>query len=721
MGNSDGMANIRGVAAMLHPKNVVVIGASDKPGNWSMRVWRNLNRYKYPNPIYPVNPIRDEIWDRTCYRSIAGLPETPDHVIVMVPAKHVATALREAGKAGARSATVFASGFGEVEGAEGKRLAAELGAAIADSGLAVSGPNCLGNWSAPASLMTQPDDRLHSTRMGPVAIVGQSGGILMSIKRTLEERGVDCGYMVTSGNEAGLNSADYISYFAEADGVRAIVSYVEGLRGDPQRYIDAVAKARAAGRPVIVLKLGASPDGRKAALAHTGALAGSLEAFDAVAGAVGAIRVRNMDDVVEAVEYVVHAKLPAGPRAGAITLSGGMRGLLLDAGHAHGVRFEQLALATTAKLEKILGVGTIIGNPLDAGFAALTSPQALFQSVEALLDDPAIDVLLVQEELPRGAATAGKESNMRTINEIAARAKKPVGFVSMISHGCTDYSREFREGVRNLPFLQECDKTVRVLSAIARGATQRPVVRAARMQTPAQKSALQLLKDWRGPQTLDEVTSKAILGAYGIAPPREELARDEAHAVEIAQRIGFPVVAKAVSPALPHKSDAGGVIIGLDTADDVAAAYRHIVAAVAKLDPAPALDGVLIARMERGGVELVLGAHRDPEVGMVMLFGAGGVDLEVERDVALAALPLDEAAALGLVDRTRIAHRIAGSRGRAALDRKALAAALVGLSDLVTDAGSLIQSVDVNPFLLRESGGVALDGLIVLQGSSRPA
>lgn len=704
----------RGVEAMLHPRNVVVLGASDKPGNWSMRVWRNLNRYKYPGPIYPVNPGRDDIWDRTCYRDLASLPEPPDHVIVMVPARHVAAALRDAGKAGARTATVFSSGFGEVDTPESRRLAVELVAAIGESGLAVSGPNCLGNWSAPASLMTQPDDRLHSDRMGPVALVGQSGGILMSIKRTLEERGIDCGYMVTSGNEAGLTSADYISYFAECPGISAIVSYIEGIRGDPQRYMDAVAKARAAGRPVLALKLGASPDGRAAALAHTGALAGSLEAFDAVAGAAGAIRLRNPDDLVEAVEYVVHARVPAGPRAGAITLSGGMRGLLLDAGHEHGLTFEKLAPSTLARLEKILGVGTIIGNPLDAGFAALTNANALFESVEALLDDPAIDVLLVQEELPRGAATASKEGNMRTINEIAARAGKPLGFISMISHGCTDYSRQFRETVRNVPFLQECDKTVRVLAAIARrpagGPSKAP---SQRRPNAAQQAAVERLRQWSGPATLDEVTSKAILAAYGIAGPREQLARDADEAARFAREIGFPVVAKAVSAALPHKSDAGGVVIGI--ADDPAlrAAYDRIVAAVGRLDPAPRLDGVLVAELVQGGVELVLGAHRDPEVGPVMLFGAGGIDLEAERDVALGALPLDEAGALDMISRTRIARRIAGSRGRAPLDRAALVTALIGLSELMADAGDLIQSIDVNPFLLREHGGIALDALIV--------
>ena len=402
MGQGGSLAAQRAkVEALLNPKNIVILGATDRAGNWASRVWRNLKRYDFPHPIYPFNPGRDSVWDTRCYRNFAELPEAPDHLVVLIPAAAVPDALADAAKAGARSATVMTSGFDEAEAAA--ELTMRLKRVIAETGLAVSGPNCLGNLHAPSHLMTMPDDRPQKLARGPVAIIGQSGGIAMAIKRTLEERGLDTGSAITSGNETGLTTADYIAYFASLPEVKIIVSYLESVR-DAGAFLSAAREARAAGKPVVVVKLGASDQGRAAALAHTGRLAGSMEAFDAVAGAAGVMRVRNLDAVVEAVEYLVHAPLPTRGGLGAITFSGGLRGLLLDAAEAHGLKFSTLSPATIRRLESLVSVGTIIGNPLDAGFAALTSQDAYLRCIETLLADPGIDTLLLQEELPRGPA-----------------------------------------------------------------------------------------------------------------------------------------------------------------------------------------------------------------------------------------------------------------------------------------------------------------------------
>ena len=583
-------------------------------------------------------------------------------------------------------------------------------AVIAETGIAVSGPNCLGNLHAPARLMTMPDDRPQKLAAGPVAIVGQSGGIAMAIKRTLEERGVDTGSVITSGNETGLTTADYIAYFARQPQVKAIVSYLESVH-DPDAFLAACRAARAAGKPVVVVKLGASDAGREAALAHTGRLAGAMAAFDAVAGAAGVIRVRNLDAVVEAVEYLVHAPLPKGAGLGAITFSGGLRGMLLDAAAAHGLRFSPLAEATRRRIESLVAVGTIIGNPLDAGFAALTSQDAYLNCIETLLGDPGIDALLLQEELPRGPGTERKEANLKAVNAIAARAGKPIAFVTMISHGLTDYSRSLRSELPNVAFLQEIDKSLAAMrSVIAHAGIARAKISLA---APPQKPKPQLAKVLsRAGGALNEVESKALLKAYGIALPKESVARSEKEAVALATKIGFPVVAKAVSAALAHKTEAGAVMLDLKSGKEVRDAYRRIMAAGKRARVA--LDGVLIAEQMSDGIELVLGVHRDPEMGPVILFGAGGVELELHPDVAFAALPLDEDAALALIARTRVAKIIEGYRGSKAFDRKALVKALLGLSQLAMDAGARLQSIDVNPFLLKRRGGVALDALVVL-------
>jgi acyl-CoA synthetase (NDP forming) len=454
------------VAALLNPRNVVIVGASDAPGSWALRAFKNLRRYEFPGAVYAVNPRRDQVWNMRCYRGFADLPEPPDHVVVVIPAPQVPETLRAAAAAGARSATIMSSGFGEAEDAAAKALAATLNETIAATGLAVSGPNCMGNIHAPSRLMTLTDDRPHRMAAGPVAIVAQSGGLAMAIKRTLEERGIATASLVTSGNEAGLTTADYIAYYATLPFVRVIVSYLEAVQ-DPEHLRAACALARRAGKPVIAVKLGASTEGRAAALAHTGAVAGPMEEFDALAASAGILRVRTLDDIVEAVEYFTHVPLPAGAHLGGITFSGALRGLLLDAAAANGLTFSALAPETRRRLEAVLGVGTFIGNPLDSGFAGLGSKEVYIECVSALLDDLAIDILLLQEELPRGPGSERKEANLHAVNVLAARSKKPIVHVTMISHGLTDYSHALREQLPNIGFMQEVDKTLRAVRAIA--------------------------------------------------------------------------------------------------------------------------------------------------------------------------------------------------------------------------------------------------------------
>ena len=715
MTNANPAANAAKVDALLNPRNVVIVGATDKPGNWPQRVWRNLHRYKFPGAVYPMNPTRDEVWDTRCYRRFADLPEAPDHLVVLAPAKTVCAVLREGAAAGARSATVFSSGFSESPDAAGQVLAEELARTIAETGLAVSGPNCLGNFNSAAYFFSMTDDRPHRFREGPVAVFGQSGGIVMAIKRTLEERGIDTGALVTTGNESGLTSADYIAYFAGRPDIKVIACYLESVR-DPAGFLAACRLARAAGKPVVLVKLGASEAGQHAAAAHTGALAGSMAAFDAVAGEAGALRVRNLDDLVEVVELLAHTPLPKGGRPGSLTFSGGMRGLLLDMGEANGVPYPDLAPETRAKLETILGVGTIVGNPLDSGFTGLTSGNAYLQCVDALLNDPNLDILLLQEELPRGPGTERKEANLRAVEEIARSAGKPIAFVSMISYALTDYSRTLRAELPHLAFLHDCDKALRAVANVAKfAATMRSEPAAPHAPNIEGKRLLEQIAARDGATTLDEVTSKRLLAAYGLPMPREEVAGDAQAAVAAAGRIGYPVVLKAVCAALPHKSDAGGVLLNLRTAEEVRAGFDKIAAALAALPGRPQLEGVLVAEMVSGGLELVLGAKRDPEMGPVLLFGSGGVDLELVKDVTLAAAPLDEARALAVIEATRAGRLMAGYRGRPALDRAPVVQALMGLSRLMGDAGDLIEEVDVNPFLLRERSGVALDGLVVLR------
>src|SRR5262245_2776099 len=709
---------VKSVHAMLHPRNIVLVGATDKPGNYAERIWNNLVKYGYEGGLYPVNARRDTIWGVPCYKDFASLPEKPDHVLVLVPARAAVQVVRDAAAAGARSATIVTSGFSELQDEEGQKLAAELQAAVRETGLAVTGPNCLGNLSAGEKLFTNIDDRIVTMEQGAVAIAGQSGAIVMAIRQALEDRGVGVGYMVTTGNEAGLETPDLMRYFAEDPSIRVIVVYLEGVR-NTKAFRDACKAARAASKPVIALKLGASEGGRAAAMAHTGALAGSIETFDAIATREGVIRVAGLDELIETTECFVHAAVPKGDRLAAVTLSGGKRGLLLDAFYSEGLSFAPLSKHVSEKLAQMLGPGSIVGNPLDAGFAAVVDPSVYMQSIKIMIDDPDTDIVIIDSELPK-APHELRERNLRIVNEMAAGASKPVIYISAMSIGFTDFTKALRKSLPNITVMQGMDRAVGAIKSLIEYASLRKEVPDIVPSSKASARAMleKTLKQANGAAALDEVASKNLLKAYGIPVSREEIAQTAAEAVKIAKKIGFPVVAKVVSADILHKSDIGGVVLNLNSAAEVKKAFNDITARVKKIKSKPKLEGILIAQQVKADLELVVGASLDAEMGPVVLFRTGGVDIELMKDVALAGAPLDEAEAKQLIAKTKAGVKMKGYRGKPALHEPSAVKALVGLSNLMADADGRIASIDVNPFLINSKLGVAVDGLIVLNNAA---
>ncbi|MCP3461739.1 acetate--CoA ligase family protein [Bradyrhizobium sp. CCGUVB23] len=708
---------VKGIHAMLHPRNIVLVGATDKPGNYAERIWNNLIKYRFAGSLFPINAKRETIWGVTCYKDFASLPERPDHVLVLVPARFAVQVIRDAAAAGARSATIVTSGFSELQDEESQKLASELQQAIRETGLAVTGPNCLGNLSAGENLFTNIDDRVVTMDQGAVAIAGQSGAIVMAIRQALEDRGVGVGYMVTTGNEAGLETPDLMRYFAEDPSIRVIVVYLEGVR-NTKAFRDACKAARAASKPVIALKLGASEGGRAAAMAHTGALAGSIETFDAVATREGVIRVRGLDELIETTECFVHSTVPKGNRLAAVTLSGGKRGLLIDAFYAAGLDFAPLSPHVSGELAKMLGPGSIVGNPLDAGFAAVVDPSVYMRSIKLMIDDPDIDIVIIDAELPK-APHEQRERNLRIVNEMASWDAKPVIYISAMSIGFTDFTKALRKSLPHIAVMQGLDRAVTAIKSLldyAKLAKEVPDV-VASSKRAARTLLEKTLKAANG-AALDEVASKKLLKAYGIPISKEGIAQTPAEAVKIAKQIGFPVVAKVVSAEILHKSDIGGVVLNLNSANEVKQAFNDITARVKKLKGKPRLDGILIAQQVKADLELVVGASLDAEMGPVVLFGTGGVDIELMKDVALAGAPLNAAEARQLIGRTKAGVKMRGYRGKPKLDEASVVKALVGLSNLIADAGDRIASIDVNPFLINARTGVAVDALIVLNNAA---
>jgi acyl-CoA synthetase (NDP forming) len=713
----DASATVKSIHAMLHPRNIVLVGATDKPGNYAERIWNNLIKYKFAGGLYPLNARRETIWGVPCYKDFASLPDKPDHVLVLVPARFAVQVIRDAAAAGARSATIVTSGFSELQDDESQKLAAELQQAVRETGLAVTGPNCLGNLSAGENMFTNIDDRIVTMEAGPVAIVGQSGAIVMAIRQALEDRGVGVGYMVTTGNEAGLETPDLMAYFAADPSIRAIVVYLEGVR-NTKVFREACKAARAAGKPVIALKLGASEGGRAAAMAHTGALAGSIETFDAISTREGVVRVRGLDELIETTECFVHADPPKGSRLAAVTLSGGKRGLLIDAFHAAGLNFAELGAGATGKLAKMLGPGSIVGNPLDAGFAAVVDPSVYMQSIKIMIDDPDTDIVIIDAELPK-APHELREKNLRIVDAMAGAADKPVVYISTMSIGFTEFTKGLRKSLPNIAVMQGLDRAVGAIKSLIDYASLRKEVPEIVSSSSASARATleKKLKDAQG-AALDEVASKKLLKAYGIPVSKEEIAQTAADAVRIAKKIGFPVVAKVVSAHILHKSDFGGVFLNINSAADVKKAFADITARVKKLKGKPKLEGILIAQQVKAELELVIGTVLDAEIGPAVLFGTGGVDIELMKDVALAGAPLDAAEAKQLIGKTNAGVKLGGYRGKPALHEASVVKAIVGLSNLMADAGNRIASIDVNPFLINAKLGVAVDALIVLNNAA---
>ncbi|HZR74081.1 MAG TPA: acetate--CoA ligase family protein [Bradyrhizobium sp.] len=709
---------VQQIHAMLHPRNIVVVGATDKPGNYAERIWNNLIKYKFEGGLYPVNSKRETIWGVPCYPDFASLPDKPDHVLVMVPARFAVQVIRDAAAAGARSATIVTSGFSELQDEQSQRLAVELQQAIRETGLAVTGPNCLGNLSAGENLFTNIDDRVVTMEAGPVAIAGQSGAIVMAIRQALEDRGVGVGYMVTTGNEAGLETTDLINYFAVDPQIRVIVVYLEGVR-NTKAFRDACKAARAAGKPVIAIKLGASEGGRAAAMAHTGALAGSIESFDAISSREGVIRAHGLDELIETTECFVHAASPKGSRLAAVSLSGGKRGLLIDAFTSAGLDFAPLSQSASDKLAKMLGPGSIVGNPLDAGFAAVVDPSVYMQSIKIMIDDPDTDIVIIDSELPK-APHELRERNLRRVNEMAASAHKPVIYISTMSIGFTEFTKSLRQSLPDIAVMQGLDRAVGAIKALIDYARlPKDIPDIASSSSASARAALErALKAANGAAALDEVASKKLLSAYGIPVSKEAIAQTSAEAAKIAKKIGFPVVAKVVSADILHKSDVGGVVLNLNSSAEVKKAFDQITARVKKLKNKPKLDGILIAQQVKADLELVVGTALDAEMGPVVLFGTGGVEIELIKDVALAGAPLDALEAKKLIGRTKAGVKLRGYRGKPALHEASVVKALVGLSNLMMDAGNRIASIDVNPFLVNGKTGVAVDGLIVFNNAA---
>lgn len=705
--------------ALLRPRAVAVVGASERLGNGRNAV-ENLIAVGYPGAVYPINPRYREVLGRRCYPSLDDLPETPDAVYVAVGAAAAVEAVRDAGARGIAAAVVHAGGFAE-SGEAGAALQAALVAAAEEFGMAVCGPNCLGLVNVHDRTMLYGASMPRALEPGGIGAVFQSGSTLLALMNA--GRDLRFSHLISSGNEAVLDATDYFDVLIDDPDTRVVIGFIDGFR-QPQRLLAVAARAAAAGKPIVLLKPGRSEAGRKAALAHTGALAGSDQVLEAVFRRHGIVRAHDLDELAEMATLFSSSRRPAGRGGLVVTaVSGGEMAVVLDAAADEGLTLPPLSDAVTTRLRAALPPHVAVANPLDVTATGLYEPDLYRDALVTLASDPGCAVLAVSQDMPGAMGDVQAERYRRAARAFvaaAAQVDKPVVVFSNLS-GDTDPQVRAILAAGGVPFLLGTRESLKAIARFLRFARPPADPEAAaaavgppvRLDPAAVAAARSLLR--RAPGPLSEQDSKAVLARCGVRVPGEIVATSAAEAAAAVDRLGGPVVMKIASADIPHKTEAGGVRLGITSPAQAAAAFAEIVASARTHAPAARIDGVAVQEQVTGGVEMIVGCSRDPQFGPVILLGLGGILVEVLKDSVLALAPVGRAEAAAMVRSLRGRAVLDGPRGRPRADVPALIDTLVTVSHLAAALGDDLDALDVNPLLVLPEGRgvVAADALLV--------
>lgn len=686
---------------LIAPRSIALVGASTRPASFGMRSLENLAHYK--GAIYPVNPKYQRIGELACYPSLKDLPEAPDCALLVVPREGVEAALHEAVAAGAGGAIIYASGYGEMAGEDAgaaQRRLAQIGRA---AGMPILGPNCMGlvNHELGAGMSFIPEYSAMPRHVGPIAFVSQSGALGYCLAQAAE-RGVGFRYFFSAGNSSDVDVADLIAAMAEDEGVRAIACLFEGVPS-AARLLQAGERARAAGKPVIVYKMGVSDDGAAAARSHTGSLAGSAVAFRALFERAGFVMVDNYEALVEHAKFFAAAGKPRARGVAVVSGSGGAGIIAADMAARHDVPMPQPQPATVAELRKVVPEFGAARNPCDPTGQVLSVPESYGRCCRALLADPQYGVLVCAMSV---ATKETGNSRATTIAQMAREQDKPlsVAWVSEWLEGPGSQAYEADEKVTLFRSLDRCFATIAAWQAFhARDAAEAAPARLAGKDAASRARTLLAAAG----DTLVEREAKQVLAAYGVPVVEERLARSADEAVAAAQALGYPVVLKAESPTILHKTELGVVRLNVADAAGVRRHYAEIVAAARGHE----LAGVLVQPMA-GGAEVIVGARVDPAVGPVVVVGSGGVLVELVQDSVAALAPVTQRQARRMLERLKGYKLLTGFRGGKAVDVDALAQAVARISEFAADFAGEIAEMDVNPLRCSGERIVAVDALI---------
>jgi acyl-CoA synthetase (NDP forming) len=695
------------LARLIGARSVAIVGASERPGASSGFVVRNLLARGYAGRIVPVHLSASTVFGLPAARGLSDLDEAPDAVLVGLPADAAAGVVEEAGSLGVRAAVVLASGFAET-GAEGRARQDALAAAAMRHDMALCGPNCLGLFNNATGLALY-SSRLPPVPRGPVAVLSHSGAMGIAFAHSGR---IGVSLLVSAGNAPVTDMPDYLGHLAEDPGTQVAVLVVEAVR-DPQAWTTAMERMHAAGKPVIVLRAGRSDAGARASAAHTGALAGSDAAFVAFFRRIGTILV---DDAAQALETAVllsssSARRKGRPDATGIALvgvSGGGLALASDMASAAGLSLPPLAGETVSALRALLPGFATPQNPLDLTGLPFADPSVYEAALCTLAADPAIAAIAAVQDVPAGLDPNGAAEYAGIAAALGAFARSagiPVAAVTHVTEQHPDFAGSAGEV---LPILRGLRPGLSALACLVAPIVPTSVA----PPQPIVPEAAWVERLAAGPLT--EREAKQFLARHGLPVPREELAASVEDAVAAARGIGFPVAMKIESADILHKTEAGGVVLGVSDEEGVRSAFMQIVQSVAAFAPHARIAGVLVQEMVTGGVEMLVGATRHPTFGPVLAVGPGGVLVELLGDVAVSPLPVDAGVVAGMIDATRLSALLAGFRGSPEADRDAAVAAVARFAAIAAAYADVAGTMEINPLVVlpRGRGVRVVDALI---------
>ena len=687
--------------SLFSPRGIAILGASPDDIRAGGQALHFLKDFGYAGRLYPVNPKYEDIAGLRCYPAVTAIDGPCDVAVIALNAGLVVKAIEDCAVAGIRNAIVLTAGFREV-GEAGAVLERELAATAARTGVRLVGPNCQGILNLPARMHAgfgagfQYPDLLR----GPIAMVTQSGGFGFTMMMSAQRCGVGCNYVVSTGNSVDYTALDFIEYFIERDDVAMVTTFLEGVN-DGRRLIAIGERALELGKPILVWKAGRSEAGQRAAASHTAQLTTGHELYRAAFARGAWLEVDDYDDVVDLWRAFRARKRPAGPRTAILTASGGTGVFMADHCDAQALTLPPLADATVERLRTMVPGFASVANPADlSGQRARDGSSVSNHALRAVLEDAGIDQVIV-----RSRNSTSKAEHARELAAIAHATDKPV-FVAFGPDAELPARQVFEE--EDIAWHESPLRAVYAAGRLAEFArrTRRP------RPTLARDFAPRPLELPSGAATLSEEASRGVLAAYDIPVVCQTRLAFDAVAALTAAPLPFPVAVKIDSADVPHKTEAGGVKLGVTDLDGLKAAASDIRASVSRWKPDARLDGVLVQTMA-SGLELIAGAVNDPCFGPAVLFGLGGIFAEALRDVTYRYAPFSEADALEMITEIRGAQLLDGFRGQPAVDRTALAQTLARLSWLIADHADRIAEIDVNPLFARADGVVAADALVV--------